>query len=467
MKKIYYLLTPALFFITENIFADAFPSTVLPNQYYSGTITTTVDGSGKCSDVYLHFDNSEGLLEKGETYPWSFVIESGLDNWKQLAVQTELDSWGWHQIWANYGAVAGTAFYENITVANDGSENDYVNMIIFKIVPHLQMDGANLPEGTEVTFELKNFIIGTPPAEEPIADLFPETVQIGETYSGVMTSLVKASGVQCEDKYINLDNSDLTFITGDICRISFTLDGLSDWKQMAIQGSIDSWGWHQLWVTDGIPANYYGSVDFTIGADAESYVFKIQPFETVTGITFEEGSEFSFIIKDLTVTDATPVYNVSATANNEDFGAVSVNGLSASESVKSGREVVYAATPAENYKFVKWIDADGNDVSTDNPYNYGAADKDNALSGVFETTTALDAALTVSVSVYPNPSSDLVYVETAEAMSGSTIVVYDLKGAAMISKTNSSEKEILDISSLDNGIYYLRVKGEVVKLIKK
>ena len=128
---------------------------------------------------------------------------------------------------------------------------------------------------------------------------------------------------------------------------------------------------------------------------------------------------------------------------------------------------MYAATPAENYKFVKWIDADGNDVSTDNPYNYGAADKDNALSGVFETTTALDAALTVSVSVYPNPSSDLVYVETAEAMSGSTIVVYDLKGAAMISKTNSSEKEILDISSLDNGIYYLRVKGEVVKLIKK
>ena len=83
----------------------------------------------------------------------------------------------------------------------------------------------------------------------------------------------------------------------------------------------------------------------------------------------EEGSECSFIIKDPTVTDATPVYNVSATANNEDFGAVSVNGLSASESVKSGREVVYAAKPAENYKFVKWIDADGNDVSTDNPYN--------------------------------------------------------------------------------------------------
>lgn len=101
------------------------------------------------------------------------------------------------------------------------------------------------------------------------------------------------------------------------------------------------------------------------------------PADAVTGkvsacLTLGDGTVLTFklmlrddIKKDRTVTVATA---------HAEQGSVAIEGTT-EKSVTNKDEVTVVATPVNGYDFVNWTDAQGNAVSTDNPYTYlGAAD---------------------------------------------------------------------------------------------
>lgn len=75
------------------------------------------------------------------------------------------------------------------------------------------------------------------------------------------------------------------------------------------------------------------------------------------------------------------------------------------------------------------------------------------------------------VKVYPNPTLGLINLELNDPIE-SDIFVYDILGKLVLSLAgNSSEFQIIDISGLDNGIYFLQVSsqgkiGETIKIQK-
>lgn len=115
----------------------------------------------------------------------------------------------------------------------------------------------------------------------------------------------------------------------------------------------------------------------------------------------------------------------------------------------------------------------GNDVSIDNPYNlakncsYGLnANVDTLVttvavnhypSGVIAINADRQAQLKVVVS--PNPVDNVMYLTVTSGAAIEQALVYDFKGACVVSKDESSINSV-DVSTLTRGIYAVVVKDE-------
>ena len=65
-----------------------------------------------------------------------------------------------------------------------------------------------------------------------------------------------------------------------------------------------------------------------------------------------------------------------------------------------------------------------------------------------------------SLRVYPNPSSNRIYILGAN----DRIDIFDMMGKKVYSENNS---EVIDISSLKKGMYFIESGNNVVKIIKQ
>ncbi len=75
-------------------------------------------------------------------------------------------------------------------------------------------------------------------------------------------------------------------------------------------------------------------------------------------------------------------------------------------------------------------------------------------------------------SIYPNPAKDFITIELKNMLQNETkISIYNLQGELMINKTAKSEKVNIDISSLPEGVYFVKIindKGiKSLKIIKQ
>lgn len=85
------------------------------------------------------------------------------------------------------------------------------------------------------------------------------------------------------------------------------------------------------------------------------------------------------------------------------------------------------------------------------------------------TTSVSDVVrpASVTVTVFPNPTSGVVQIENAGRAIG-VVTIADMSGRTVCQYDFSdSGKALIDISDLENGIYFLRIKGHDVKVIKK
>ena len=73
------------------------------------------------------------------------------------------------------------------------------------------------------------------------------------------------------------------------------------------------------------------------------------------------------------------------------------------------------------------------------------------------------------ISVYPNPSSDRITVETknVDFYKNSSVTILNIQGQQLIQQSLNNNKAVLDVSSLSNGIYFLKINSESGNVVRK
>lgn len=105
---------------------------------------------------------------------------------------------------------------------------------------------------------------------------------------------------------------------------------------------------------------------------------------------------------------------------------------------------------------------DSNDLiiySTNGAYGSGETQKFSTDEVLGVTDTGLKL-----VSMYPNPSNDLVTIKNAE---NANVEIYNLLGQQVFSKKNIAAQEVISVSNFETGTYFVKVSNEKASEIFK
>lgn len=96
-------------------------------------------------------------------------------------------------------------------------------------------------------------------------------------------------------------------------------------------------------------------------------------------------------------------------------------------------------------------------LRTYNPANNQAISCSSPASNIliFKATNSV-------VSIYPNPASDIIYIDTKENIKNLDVTIYNLVGKQVLRfrADDTSERKEIDLKNLEKGSYIIRVKGE-------
>jgi hypothetical protein len=123
----------------------------------------------------------------------------------------------------------------------------------------------------------------------------------------------------------------------------------------------------------------------------------------------------------------------------------------------AGSIATLAAIPADGYVFQKW-----GDDTTDNPKEV-LVDHDIVLTAFFNYTSVNENDMEL-VRLYPNPASDKIRIEGLEGEH--EVQIYNAFGLLVKTLSIHGDDEI-DLGALSAGLYFLRVDGQVMRLMKK
>ena len=86
---------------------------------------------------------------------------------------------------------------------------------------------------------------------------------------------------------------------------------------------------------------------------------------------------------------------------------------------------------------------------------------------VVEILSVQDASLNEGLSIFPNPSSDLINIISANK-NLTQISIVDISGKLLFSVSSlDAERQTIDISTLAQGIYFVQINAEVTKKVVK
>lgn len=143
------------------------------------------------------------------------------------------------------------------------------------------------------------------------------------------------------------------------------------------------------------------------------------------------------------------VYTISVSANPTDGGTVYGGG-----DYSAGITCHLIAVPNNNYSFLNWTE-NGVAVSSESDYSF-VVTGNRTLTANFVFYDGINE-LEDAVSVYPNLTSNKVYIEGNRLRK---IEVYNAMGALVVSEVLSDSHTELDLQHLSAGIYCLRIYTE-------
>jgi hypothetical protein len=113
--------------------------------------------------------------------------------------------------------------------------------------------------------------------------------------------------------------------------------------------------------------------------------------------------------------------------------------------------------PAGNYEFVVFSRYNNNGTVTNSNFSCKDVQGYNGVGGKSDGGTSEGEALSLNVSIYPNPTESIVYVQAPE---GSRLILLDIQGKTITTLTTEEIETPIDLSAYAKGMYMLQVKSE-------
>ena len=132
---------------------------------------------------------------------------------------------------------------------------------------------------------------------------------------------------------------------------------------------------------------------------------------------------------------------------------------------------------AGNFYFYDWSDGQTTptiDVTSSDSYfvvvtdSNGCENISNTINVDFVVCTNVDEInKNTTISIYPNPAHSNLQITTSNEQLGKNIEILDITGKVVSTFENSKTFQKLDISNLQNGIYFIKINNTVAKFIKE
>jgi len=171
-----------------------------------------------------------------------------------------------------------------------------------------------------------------------------------------------------------------------------------------------------------------------------------------------------------------PAYGVTVTAAFEalpqvlTLAAVANGTLSAApaQQVATDTEVTITATPAVGYKLAEgslraYKTGDESVAVTITNGKFTMPAYGVTVTAAFEMTTGIDTPEITVIDLYPNPTSDNVYIKGITT--ATRVEIYNLAGVQVLS-TQVQPNQPISLVNLEAGVYLVKVEGKTLKVIK-
>ena len=163
----------------------------------------------------------------------------------------------------------------------------------------------------------------------------------------------------------------------------------------------------------------------------------------------------------LKVIDASHNYVLDRVNNNLNFKFSGIDLPPSVENSQTGKGyLVYQIKPSAGYAVGDII------PNTANIYfDFNPAIVTNTFNTEFVSVLNADSFSSFKTIIYPNPVSNILNVESKEIISN--IEVTDLNGRCLLSKKQNSNSTTLNLESLSNGIYFIKVSNQNETFLQK
>lgn len=331
-----------------------------------------------------------------------------------------------------------TSPYCQPTVTNNGTNATYVGQIVT-----LKTTGANMDANwTNPKTENYNGHVGV------IGNTF--TAEAGQTVTLNITS--KNTNWGAIRVYADL-NGNQTFDEGEnIARVGETTDG-SDTKSVN----------QEFTIVAATPAGTYLMRVFYVARSNNPEWSSTEPCGT-----YSEGGYYDFAFNVVEATVATHTVTVEPAEAGQGTvkyaiadGEKTAVDTEAAVQVTAGQTITLTAMAATGYTFSKWVNGEGAELSTDNPYTY-TPEADITISAVF----AKDEATGLSENVASRFSAVAMgnCVKVSGVPAGETINVYTVN-SVLVASTVAAEG-VNEIVVPAQGVLLVKAGSQVVKVIK-
>ena len=97
----------------------------------------------------------------------------------------------------------------------------------------------------------------------------------------------------------------------------------------------------------------------------------------------------------------------------------------------------------------------------------GSTATSNAIAVTNTTCVGINNIAAASVSIYPNPATSLLNINSTENLNGNTLQVYDVVGQLVINQTLEANNNAINVAKLSNGTYIIRITDKENGLVSQ
>ncbi len=146
--------------------------------------------------------------------------------------------------------------------------------------------------------------------------------------------------------------------------------------------------------------------------------------------------------------------NVTDIISSNDVFTVNISTFDIEPNETQELEVTFA--PDEQMLFEGFLQIESNDPN-------GTVEIDLSGYGDIDTYTN-EISSNADINIYPNPVQDLLFLENVK---GKELAVYDLMGSLLLSQVSNQKNTTINVSTLKNGTYVLKIQGKKKTIMKK